>query len=213
LTGFFVKSLIRSCLAAAAFCSVPMAAHADWQAVEQVQTYPVAGTTPVEIYLSIGERGPKLGSGRVIAHTTFRLTWTRDYQRQGNACVLASAKPKLTIIYTIPKPEARLSAPVQARWDIFISGVRKHEATHGDFVKNMVDEIEAASVGLTVPNDPDCRKIRTELTKRLGPISNKKGRRDAEFDRTEMSEGGKVRKMVLEFVSGGEGGPYSAPRF
>jgi predicted secreted Zn-dependent protease len=200
--GIFVKSLIRSCLTAATLWVAPTVALADWQAVEEVKTYPVIGSTAPELYMSIGERGPVLGSGRVIAHTTFKLTWTRDYQRHGDACVLASAKPKLIITYTVPKPADPLPPALKERWDTFIAGVRRHEEMHGEFVKDMVREIEAASVGLTVSADPDCRKIRTELTKRLGAISAKKGRRDAEFDRTEMAEGGKVRQMVLALVNG-----------
>ena len=45
------------------------AAAQEWQAVERVEPYSVAGSTGLEIYQSIGARGPKLGVARVIAHT------------------------------------------------------------------------------------------------------------------------------------------------
>src|SRR6187399_1253166 len=83
-------------------------ARAEWKAVEKVETYAIAGQTGPELYASIGEAGPLLGKGRVIAHTNFKLTWTRDYKPQGGACVLRSARPKLIITYTLPKPAAPL---------------------------------------------------------------------------------------------------------
>ncbi len=190
----------------AAFALGPISANAEWKPVEREETYAIAGTTEPQLYMSIGERGPKIWSGRVIAHTNFALTWTRDYKPQPDgACVLTRATPKLIITYTIPKPASPLPPQVRARWDTFIAGVRAHEKVHGEFIKDMVREIEAASVGLTVPNDPKCKAIRNALTKRLGPISAKKGKRDAEFDRTELSDGGNVRRMVIAFVNNNRG--------
>ena len=69
----------------------------DWQAVERVEPYSVQGTTGLEIYRSIGERGPQLGVARVLAPTGFKLTWKRKYERQGNA-------PSLLHISEPPRP-------------------------------------------------------------------------------------------------------------
>ncbi len=43
----------------------------DWQATERVEPYTVQGTTGLEIYRSIGERGPKLAPppSRVVGET------------------------------------------------------------------------------------------------------------------------------------------------
>lgn len=200
-----MKTLFRLGMLAAVALG-PISARADWKPIEREETYAITGTTEPELYMSIGERGPKIWSGRVIAHTNFALTWTRKYEPKADgACVLSQATPKLIITYTIPKPASPLSPTVKPRWETFITGVRDHEKVHGQFIKDMVREIEAASVGLTVPNDPKCKAIRAELTKRLGPISARKGKRDAEFDRTEMSEGGNVRRLVLAFVNNNRG--------
>lgn len=176
------------------------AAAADWQAVERVEPYTVQGATGLEIYQSIGERGPKLGVARVIAHTGFKLTWTRKYERRGDACVIAVNKPKLIITYTLPKLKSKLSEPLKSRWDTFISGVTKHEKVHGDFIVDMVKEIEAMSVGMTVENDPDCKKIRPQLQARLGELSNAQRARSRDFDQVEMSEGGNVHQLILHLV-------------
>ena len=44
---------------------------------------------------SIGENGPVIsGSRRTIAHTTFQLTWGRDYrERADGSCVIARNVP------------------------------------------------------------------------------------------------------------------------
>ena len=172
----------------------------DWQAVERVEPYAVQGATGLEIYQSIGERGPKLGVARVIAHTNFKLTWTRKYERQGNACVITVNKPKLIITYTLPKLKSQLSEPLKSRWNTFIDGVTAHERIHGDFIKDMVKEIEAMSVGMTVENDPNCLKIRPQLQARLGELSQAQRARSRDFDQVELTEGGNVHRLILQLV-------------
>lgn len=191
-TGLFLATAL--CLTA------PPAAASDWQAVERVETYAVSGETGMELYESIGARGPKLGLARVIAHTGFKLTWTRKYERQGDACVITVNRPKLVITYTLPKPAKRLAEPLRSRWETFIAGVTAHEKVHGDFIKDMVKEIETMSVGLTAENDPECRKIRQDLQKRLGEISNAQRARSRDFDKVEMSDGGNVHQLILGLV-------------
>jgi predicted secreted Zn-dependent protease len=176
---------------------------AEWKAVEREQPYMIEGTTGPELYASIGARGPELGGlMRTIAHTTFKLTWARDYQPRNGGCVLASARPKLTITYTLPKPASRLSGTVRSNWNIFISGVRDHEKVHGRMIKDMVREIERVSVGLTVDGDPGCKKIREELTRRLAAISQEQRRRSRDFDRVELGDGGNIHRLILRLVNG-----------
>jgi len=178
-------------------------ARAEWKAVEQVETYAISGRSGPELYASIGQRGPKLGITRAIAHTTFKLTWTRKYEPRGNSCVLAVARPKLIIVYTLPKPSGELPAAVRRSWETFISGVAAHERVHGDDIEAMVREIEAQSVGLTVEGDPGCKKIRTELTGRLAALSQAQRQRSRDFDRVEMSQGGNIHALILALLNGG----------
>lgn len=195
--------LIAGVFVAAAFVG-PQALAAEWKTVEREQLYTVTGTTGPELYASIGERGPEVGGlVRAIATTTFKLTWTRDYQKRDGGCLLASAKPKLTITYTLPKPASRLSGNVRANWDMFISGVRDHEKVHGTMITDMVHEIERISVGLAVENDPNCRKIRQELTRRLAAISQEQRRKSRDFDGVELGNGGNIHQLILRLVNGG----------
>lgn len=183
---------------------INVSAQSQWQPVAQIQTYPVIGDSGVDLYASIGQRGPKIGKEvRAIAHTNFKLTWTRDYRPQTDgACTLVSARPKLIITYTLPKPASALAPDLKKKWDVFIAGVYKHELVHGVIIIDMVKEIERVSVGLSVANDPKCTKIRTELTAKLGEISKAQQKRSNDYDRMEMSEGGNVHQLILQLVNG-----------
>lgn len=196
---------IRFALSVAALVALGIpAAAADWKPVETVSTYRVSGRSGAELYASIGENGPRAGMVRAIAHTSFKLTWQRDYRPQASgACTLVSARPKLTLIYTLPKASGTLPAPVQRSWDAFLEGIRAHERIHGDFIVDMVHEIVSFSVGLTVADDPSCQKIRRELTARLSEISLAQRARSRDFDRVELTGGGNVHRLVLDLVNGG----------
>ncbi|MDI6025095.1 DUF922 domain-containing protein [Corticibacterium sp. UT-5YL-CI-8] len=184
------------------FVLVPSIAHADWKAVETVQTYAIRGASGIELYRSIGENGPKAGPGRAIAFTDFKLTWRRNYVPQNGGCTLISAVPNLTLIYRLPKPSGTLPPAVRQSWETFIEGVRRHEKTHGEMIVDMVRQIEAVSVGFSVPDDPKCSKIREQLTQKLGQLSLAQRQKSRDFDRAELSDGGVVHQLILNLANG-----------
>jgi predicted secreted Zn-dependent protease len=201
--GFFAKAGMRLSAVLACLSGYPGVALADWQATELVQSYSISGKTGPQLYASIGVRGPSIGGkGRAIALTNFKLTWTRKYEPQGNACVLVSARPKLTITYILPKPSQRLPPEMAGLWETFIAGVHKHELVHGDLIKDMVRKIEAVSVGLSAPDDPTCQKVRVELTARLGELSRAQRQQSRDFDRAELSNDGNIHQLVLALING-----------
>jgi predicted secreted Zn-dependent protease len=184
-------------------CVSAAVARADGQVIERSETYARTGTSGAELYASIGEHGPLVGEGvRTIAHTNFKLTWSRNYQPRGSACTLVSARPKLVITYTLPRPAGKLPAAVQKRWDIFIDGLRRHEKVHGDHIKEMVKRIEQTTIGVSVENDPKCTKIREQIKKPLSEASLAQRQKSRDFDRVEMGEGGNIRRLVLDLVNG-----------
>lgn len=192
-------------LLAALLLSTP--ALADWKPVEKIDTYSVSGQTAEQLYLSIGEEGPLIGTAgnarRVIAHTFFKLTWQRDYQPQNNACVLKTARPKLIITYTLPKPAGKLEPALQARWDRFAAGLIAHEKVHGAGIVDMVDKIVAFSTGLTAENDPGCKKVRAELTAYLDQLSRAQRQGSRDFDTKEFGHDGNMLKLIAAFLGGG----------
>ena len=199
-----MASRILCSLFAAIAASAPATALADWKPVEKVEPYSVSGTSGPELYASIGERGPKAGIGRAIAFTNFKLTWSRDYQPQPDgACTLVSARPKLIISYHLPKSSEKLPEPIATNWKVFIGGVRRHERVHGEMIVAMVKEIETFSVGLSAPDDPNCKKVRARLQERLARISQAQRQKSRDFDKVELSDGGAVHELILNLVNGG----------
>ena len=73
---------------------------------------------------------------------------------------------------------------------------------HGDIITDMVRKIQAASLGLSMPDDPKCRKVHAELTKRLSALSQEQRRKSRDFDRVEMGQGGNVHQLILALVNG-----------
>jgi predicted secreted Zn-dependent protease len=182
---------------------LPIAAHAQWTAREEVKTYPITGTSGIELYASIGERGPKAGEHvRAIAHTDFKLTWSRKYEPQpGGACTLVSARPNLIITYMLPKPASPMAPELQAKWTPFIDGVRKHEQVHGEMIKALARNIETVSIGLSAADDPKCIKVRAALQVKIGEIFREHQQRNRDFDKVELSEGGNVHQLILKLVN------------
>jgi predicted secreted Zn-dependent protease len=184
--------------------SVVQAEEPDFKASIKTETYAISGETGAALYASIGEKGPVIGGGKIraIAYTDFRLTWQRRYENPGGACVLAAARPKLTIIYRLPKPVATLTPAVKANWQVFADGIIRHERHHGEIIVAMVKRIEAETIGIRFDNDPDCRQVRAELNRRLGRISRDERQQNIQFDRIEMGNGGNVQQLVLALVNG-----------
>lgn len=195
------------------FCRLPVVlatlllsfpALADWKPIYRTVTYPIDGKTGIALYESIGHQGPVIGKGKIraMAHTGFKLTWTRKYEVVNGACVLSVAVPKLVITTTLPRPRHALSGPVAKRFDRFIAGLEKHERHHGVLIEEMTRKIEAATKGLSVANDPGCVKIRREMTLRLGALSKEQQQLSNAYDAAEMGPGGSIETLVLSLVNG-----------
>ncbi|GAA4522168.1 DUF922 domain-containing Zn-dependent protease [Chelativorans composti] len=196
-----LSRLVIAAATAATVCTTGAVA-AEWEPIEKIETYAIRGTSGIGLYRSIGENGPGTGKGRAIAITDFSLKWSRDYRPRDGGCVLAAARPHLTIVYRLPRPANKLPEDVQALWDTFIRGVEAHERVHGRMIIETVKKIEAATVGTFVPDDPGCRKVRKEVERRTVPIVEEQRRQSRAFDREELSDGGNVHKLVLGLVNG-----------
>ncbi|MFZ2102837.1 MAG: DUF922 domain-containing protein [Oricola sp.] len=196
-----MKNPLSISLVALLLAALP--ARADIVAREVETAYPVSGATGAALYASIGERGPNIrdGAARAIAHTVFDLKWHRDYEPDGSACVLAAAKPFLTITTTLPKPAQTLPPDVAARWRVFIAGIRAHEAVHGEFIRDMARDIAAATIGFRQENDPGCKQIRKAVVAPIQAAFDRYKARNAAFEQAEMAPGGPVRRLILDLVN------------
>lgn len=199
-----MKILSTIAMAGLLTATIPAQADDQWKASETVKTYAISGTTGPALYAAIGEKGPLVGGKmRVIAHTTYVLTWDRKFDQSNNGCRIVSATPKLKITYTLPQPSAKLAAPVRENWARFIDGIRRHELVHGDHAKQITREIVQQSIGMFEANDPKCQKVRRNLINLIeGKVVEQKAM-GRDFDRVEMGNGGNVQQLVLALVNGG----------
>lgn len=180
----------------------PTALAAEGWPRMQIEYYAVSGVSGPELYASIDEKGPLLGRTRAIAHTNWKLKWSRKYEAQGAACMLVSAKPFLTVITTLPKPSANLGETETRRWKTFIDGIAAHEKVHAADIGAMVQSIIRDTVGLTVQNDPQCKLVRTEVLRLATKANEEYKTKSRVFDRAEMARGGNMHGLILALVNG-----------
>lgn len=69
-------------------------------------------------------------------------------------------------------------------------------------MKAMLKRIEATTIGVSVPNDPGCQKIRKQIQTPLSEASLAQRQESSEFDRVEMGPGGNIQRLVLGLVNG-----------
>lgn len=163
------------------------------------KTYPVRGSTALEIYRSIAENGP--AGGAHLAQTTFTLTWNRLFDERGGDCYLVHARPKLAITHSYPKPAGKLSPSLQRHWDKLIAATRRHEETHARMIKDMVAKAEAEMAGMMEKNDRSCAKIKKSVSARIDAAYQAHRDRSRAFDRSEMAQGGPMFIVLENFVN------------
>ncbi|MBX3597083.1 MAG: DUF922 domain-containing protein [Rhizobiaceae bacterium] len=162
------------------------------------KTYKITGTTAYDLYVSIGENGPR----GAIAHTEYSLTWKRLFDEEGGACSLVSARPVFTTTYILPKPAEALKPPLDTLWKSFISGVRVHELQHGRMLQEMVRSTQTRVAGARVENDKTCAKVKRVVSDIIEQERQNYKARSREFDRAELAEGGNLHRLILSFVNG-----------
>lgn len=179
------------------------AVAAEWKPNESTVHYAIQGTDAPSLYQSIGKNGPELkGLRRAMAHTTWDLKWRRNYQPQAQGCVLKSALPFLTITYTLPKPANTLSGNTAAKWNTFYNGINAHELIHGDLIRKMTQNIINDTVGLSTQTDnANCDQLRADVLEKVAARFGEYQNWSNGFDREEMSSGGNVHQLVLNFLN------------
>jgi len=163
------------------------------------KTYPVSGSTGLELYTSISKTGPN-GGGHV-AQTKFKLTWKRLFDERGGSCYLVHAKPQLSITQTYPKPKNELSADMQRRWEKFMRAAREHEHTHARMIAEMVRKTEASLVGSVEPNDRTCAKVKKSVAAKIDQGYQAHRERSRAFDKQELSFGGRMFVVLEDLVN------------
>lgn len=163
------------------------------------KTYPVSGSTGLELYTSISRNGPN-GGGHV-AQTRFKLTWKRLFDERNGSCYLVHARPQLSITQTYPKPSGKLAADMQRRWNKFMVAAREHEETHARMIVEMVRATEASLVGGFEPNDRTCAKVKKSVAAKIDQGYQAHRERSLAFDKQELGFGGRMFIVLEDLVN------------
>jgi predicted secreted Zn-dependent protease len=164
---------------------------------EKIRNYEIAGKNGVALLDAMDRHGPKHGFlTRAIAQTRYSVSWTIEWGETRTACRVKSIDGDLAIIYTYPSIAGKLSPDMARRWNKFLSGVRKHEKTHGALARQMAAAVERSVAKLTIRDDPGCRKSRGEVKGRMAAIYADYEARQIRFDAKEHREGGPVEGLI-----------------
>lgn len=199
----------RKFAAAISLALISVPSKADESVIGKVleKTYAIKGDTAYDLYVSIGENGPR----GAIAHTDYSLTWKRLFDEEGGACRLVSARPIFTTTYILPKPSGKLKPPLDRLWKDFIAGIRVHERQHGHMLQNMVRTTQQRIAGANVLNDKTCAKVKRVVSDIIEEERLAYKQRSSEFDRAELTEGGNLHRLILSFVNGDRPPPANVP--
>lgn len=197
-----MKTSLRTVVAAAACMALSMPASYAAGAVNSRTTYyAISGSNGMQLYLSMVRRGPRHGLlSRAIAQTSYRVEWDARVEAADGVCRVTSARPKLSITYAYPRPAEKMSPAVKARWNRFMTGVRRHEETHGRLAQQMVDAAYKSVRGLKIAGDSSCRKTRREMKRRTDAAYALYEARQVRFDEVEHRDGGNIDRLILALI-------------
>lgn len=180
--------------ASACFADV---ASAGVKVTARKTTYDISGKSGAALLEAMDRRGPKHGLlTRAIAQTKYKVEWDMDWAEEGGACRLKKADADLSITYIYPRVTDGIAPQLNKRWARFITGVRKHEETHGSIARQMVNAAMKSVSGLTIRADRGCYRAKTEMKKRVAAVYAEYERHQMLFDKKEHSGGGNVEGLV-----------------
>ena len=193
-------SVLPTCAAALAvaggLCFVG-SAEASVEVKVKTSSYRISGQNGAALLQAIALNGPGRGAtAHFIAQTTYNVRLNFDLQKAARSCHFANVSAVLTITYTYPEVSSPMSADFRDRWNRFMSGVRKHEETHGRIAREMAAAAERQLNDLSSPGDPSCRKTRAEGKRRVASVYAAYEARQNKFDRVEHAKGGNVEGLV-----------------
>jgi predicted secreted Zn-dependent protease len=194
-----MRSIAWTGVLAAALCvGAAGAASAGVKVSVKKASYAITGRTGAALLQSMDNRGPKHGFlTRAIAQTRYSVGWNITWAENNGSCRVKNADALLSITYTYPGVEGAISPQLRKRWTRFMSGVRKHEETHGRIAREMVTAAERSVSRLAIANDRGCRKVQAEAKRRVTAVYGRYEKRQILFDKKEHSGGGAVERLIL----------------
>ena len=187
------RYILAVALSALACGGLAGAADAGVRVKTSKTTYAISGSSG-EALLAAMQRGvPQNGlMAKDLARTDFDISDAIVWSRENGACRAMAMNVALSVTYTYPRLDGGVSAGLRKRWARFMTGVVRHEETHGRIYREMAAAAERAIVGLVMENDPDCHKAKLEAHRRQLANRAVYFARQAAFDGKEHRRGGNI---------------------
>jgi predicted secreted Zn-dependent protease len=116
---------------------------------EKYQYYDVDGSTVRDLQKQIGENGTKWNDGRTYAAvTSWDIHYNYDVTDKDGKCSIKSVKTDVDIVYHLPRRVSRKNGELTAKWDDYITHVKKHEYGHKDLAVKAAGEINETLASL-----------------------------------------------------------------
>lgn len=172
-------------------------ASAGVKTVVKVDTYRISGDSGQALMQAMDRKGPRHGFlTRAIAQTRYSVAWTLGWSVEDRRCRLKSADVVLSVNYRLPALSGQVPAVLKKRWAKFMSGVRKHEETHGRIARQMAARAQKAVLNVAIDGDPSCWKAKRRVAEIVGSIYADYEARQQRFDALEHQPGGPVDRLV-----------------
>ncbi|CAG0993670.1 MAG: DUF922 domain-containing protein [Rhizobiaceae bacterium] len=192
--------LIIACIAGAA-CAVASSAAAGVKVGVKTEHYEISGKSGEALVTAMDRKGPKHGFlARAIAQTRYEVGWDLEWTEKAGKCRVRKVAGDLSITYIYPKVSGPIDPALGKRWARFMSGVRKHEETHGAIARQMVSAAEKAIAKISTTGDPGCVRVRSEVKRRVNAVYAEYEKKQIRFDEVEHKDGGNVEKLVVSLL-------------
>ena len=195
-----MRAFISACIVGAT-CTAASSAGAGVKVGVRTTHYEISGKTAEALVAAMDRKGPKHGFlTRAIAQTRYEVSWNLDFAEKDGNCRASKTGGELSITYVYPKVSGALDGALAARWNRFLSGVRKHEEVHGSIARQMIAAAEKAIARIKTTNDRGCSRIRREVTRKVNAVYAEYEARQVHFDKVEHRDGGNVDKLLVNLL-------------
>ena len=182
-------------------CGLASPAWAGVKTVVRSDSYKVSGDTGAALMRSMNRKGPKHGFlARAMAQTSYTIEWKMQWARQNGGCKLSRADAVLFIKYRYPEVAHKVDPRLKARWNRFMSGVRKHEEMHGKIARDMVTAAQRSVSGLSTARDPNCIRTQRAAGAKVSSVYAVYVAKQNAFDDNEHRSGGNVDHLITGLV-------------
>lgn len=145
---------------------VPPKADDGLQIGYEAKSYPVSGTTALEVLASLRQRGPRSDNESFFGLTETSMDLTYRYTDLEDGCVVHDVRLDLDVAVTLPEwsPSSGTDPALVDDWGQFYRALARHETTHREIAE---DEAQALYRRLDGLRRGTCALLEAELRHRL----------------------------------------------